>query len=349
MPLQARLDLKWVRMFEEALRLSGVTDGRTVAIVAESQSNPLLVELAELGAGLCGARPVTVMVPSAPVDTVQPIRSTGTTAAYDDYGPVLRAIAGCSLIVDVTVEGLLHSPVRMDVLKAGGQILMISNEHPEVLERCRPNPALADRVRRSLELLSGGRTMRVTSEAGTDLTVDIADAPCRGGAGFLTPDAPIAYWPAGLALCFPLPDTVNGRVVLDVGDVNLTFKRYIESSVTLEIERDRVVEIGGHGLDAVSLRSYFAAWDDPVAYTIAHVGWGLNPGASWDALMMYDKNEINGTELRAVEGNFLISTGANEFANRFTPCHFDFPMRACTIEVDGKTVVRDGRLQEPYL
>ena len=32
---------------------------------------------------------------------------------------------------------------------------------------------------------------------------------------------------------------------------------------------------------------------------------------------MYDKADLNGTELRAA-GNFLYSTGANEFAGRFT-------------------------------
>lgn len=348
MPLQSSLDLKWIRMFERAFALSGIAAGRTVAIVTESHSNPVLVELAELGAGLAGALPVTIRVPSPPIATVQPIRSTGTTAAYDAYAALLGAIAGQALIIDLTVEGLLHSPVRKEVLAAGGQIFMISNEHPEVLERCQPDPALADRVARSLALLSGGSRMRVTSTAGTDLSIDVTGAPGRGGAGFLTPDAPIAYWPAGLALCFPLPGSVHGRVVLDVGDVNLTFKRYIESPVVLEIVDDKVVEIGGDGLDAVTLRSYFAAWNDPVAYTIAHVGWGLNPGASWDALMMYDKNEVNGTELRAVEGSVLISTGANEFADRYTACHFDFPMRGCTVTVDGEMVVREGRLLPPY-
>ncbi|WP_205648678.1 peptidase M29 [Acuticoccus kandeliae] len=344
MPLEANPDVKWARMFEESFRLSGVAAGQMVAVVAESQSNPVLVNLAEMGLALCGARFVTVKVPSAPVTTVQPIRSTGTSLAYEDYAPLLAAIAGCALIVDVTVEGLLHSPVRKAVLAAGGRIYMISNEHPEVLERCRPDPALADAVAGAMTTLGEGKRMRVTSAAGTDLVAEIEGAPVRGGAGFLAPGAPIAYWPAGLALCFPLANSVNGRVVLDVGDVNLTFKRYLESRVTLVIENDVVVEILGDGLDAVTLRSYFAAWNDPLAYAIAHVGWGLNPGASWDSLMMYDKNEINGTELRAVAGSFLISTGANEFADRYTPCHFDFPMRACTVDIDGRVVVRDGRL-----
>ena len=50
---------------------------------------------------------------------------------------------------------------------------------------------------------------------------------------------------------------------------------------------------------------------------------------------MYDRRDTNGTELRAFAGNFLFSTGANEFAGRFTEGHFDIPVRNCTIALDG--------------
>ena len=59
---------------------------------------------------------------------------------------------------------------------------------------------------------------------------------------------------------------------------------------------------------------------------------------------MYDKQHVNCTELRAFAGNFLISTGVNEFANRYTTCHFDLPMRNCTIKLDGEEIVKSGRL-----
>ena len=108
---------------------------------------------------------------------------------------------------------------------------------------------------------------------------------------------------------------------------------------------DFVTNVGGNGLDARLMRDYFAAFDDPAAYATSHVGWGFNPAARYEALMMYDKADTNGTELRALAGNFLYSTGANEFAGRFTRGHFDLPMRGCTISLDGTPVVIDGVLQ----
>ena len=176
--------------------------------------------------------------------------------------------------------------------------------------------------------------------------MDLVGAPARGAAGFVEEPGKIGYWPAGLCVAFPTSRSVNGKVVLAPGDANLTFKRYIESPVTLVVESDYVTTIEGPGLDAEITRSYYEAWNDPAGYAVSHVGSGLNPRARWDAMVMYDKRDINGTELRAFEGNFLFSTRANETANRFTACHFDFPMRNCTVALDGRVIVDSGKLIE---
>ena len=132
--------------------------------------------------------------------------------------------------------------------------------------------------------------------------------------------------------------------MLDTGDVNLTFKRYLESPVRLRIADDYITDIAGDGLDAELMSSYLEAWDDTDAYAVSHVGWGMNPAARWDALTMYDRTQFNGTELRAFAGNFLYSTGANETAGRHTLGHFDLPMRNCTVTLDGNIVVEAGKL-----
>ena len=227
--------------------------------------------------------------------------------------------------------------------------MMISNEHPELLERTKPTPQLRERVVKGLAVLEAARQMRVTSDAGTDLMVDLQGAPARAAPGFVDQPGKVGDWPAGLVLCFPARGRVQGRVVLAPGDVNLTFKRYVETPVALTIENDMVTKIEGSGVDAELLRSYYSAWNDPEAYAVSHVGWGMNLGARWDALAMYDRSQINGTEQRAFEGNFLFSTGANETAERFTDCHFDYPMRNCSIELDGQRIIDHGRLVDPRL
>ena len=119
--------------------------------------------------------------------------------------------------------------------------------------------------------------------------------------------------------------------------------------VAHEVERTAAeghveAEVGHAAVDAELMRGYFAAWGDPAAYAVSHLGWGLNRRARWDAMAFYDKADFNGTELRAFAGNFLYSTGANEVAGRHTLGHFDLPVRGCTVTLDDEVVVRDGVL-----
>ena len=155
----------------------------------------------------------------------------------------------------------------------------------------------------------------------------------------------MAHWPGGIVVSFPGKKTVNGKLVLDAGDINLTFKRYLEKPVQLSIQDDYVVSIDGEGTDAELFRRYFAAWGDREAYAVSHVGWGMNPAARYESLAMYDQRDTNGTELRAFAGNFLYSTGANEYAGRHSEGHFDLPLRGCTIRLDDEVVVKKGELQ----
>jgi 2,5-dihydroxypyridine 5,6-dioxygenase len=345
--MSSAIEAKWVSCFRRTFELSGIGQGTLVAILSETLSRAVNVKLAELALLELGAQAFHVTMPTPRQAAPVPVRSTGASAALQRNPAAVRALSACEIVIDCTVEGLLHAPETPELLAAGTRIFMISNEHPEILERLMPDPALQPRVATAIEMLRKARQMRVTSAAGTDLAIDVAGAPVRGNAGYLDPAAKVAYWPGGLCLCFPKAGTVNGTLVLAPGDVNLTFKRYLETPIRLGIERDYVTAIDGDGLDAELMRSYIAAWEERDAYAVSHVGWGMNPRARWDALALYDKADLNGTELRAFAGNFLYSTGANETAGRFTRGHFDLPLRNCTIALDNEIIVDRGRLLPP--
>jgi len=193
-------------------------------------------------------------------------------------------------------------------------------------------------------MMRSSKQMHVSSAAGTDLTINLENAVVGGGWGFTTTPGTITNWPGGLCLAFPARGSVNGTLVLNTGDQNLTFKRYLEKPVRLTIEDDIVRHIEGDNLDAELMREVLAVWEDENAYATSHVGWGMNNQAKWAAMAHYDKGDHNGTEQRVFAGNFLFSTGANETAGRFTQGHFDIPMRGCSVTLDGKDVVVDGKL-----
>ena len=220
--------------------------------------------------------------------------------------------------------------------------MTISNEHPDILARLRPDPVMKDIVKTAVAACRAAGEMTITSPAGTDLKVTMTDTATVGVWGWTDRPGTLAHWPGGLVVSFPRAATCNGVIAFAPGDINLTFKRYFEGTVTCHVKDDFITEIQGGGTDARLVKTYLEGFDDPLAYATSHVGWGLNPLARYEALTMYDKADLNGTELRALAGNFLYSTGANEFAGRFTEGHFDLPMMGCTIALDGTVMVRDG-------
>jgi len=343
--LNDRVEGRWLAAFRDTFALSAITAAERVVILSETQSRPLNVELARLALEQLGVAPLTLVVPTPPQRAPVPIRSTGASQALNGQPTALAALTAATVVIDLTVEGLLHAPQLPDILAAGARVVMVSNEHPDALERLVPRAEDEQPVKAAMKRCRDARVMRVASAAGSDLEIDLGDARTGGVWGFSSRPGTVTHWPGGIVVNFPRAGAVNGHLVLDVGDINLTFKRYLTSRVTLVIENDFVVAIEGQGTDAELLRRYFAAWGDREAYGVSHVGWGLNERARYEALAMYDQRDTNGTELRAFAGNFLYSTGANEFAGRFTQGHFDLPVRNCTITLDDEVVVDAGQLR----
>jgi 2,5-dihydroxypyridine 5,6-dioxygenase len=339
-----RIEDKWIALFTRVFSLNGVQPGDVCAVLSQTQTRPELPQLAELALLRLGARPFHVVLPAQPLTAPVPVRSTGASDAIDGLAPVIAALAGCTFVADCTVEGLQHAAELPAILKGGARVLAISHEHPEILERGEPKADDEAPVREAMRRLKAAREMHVTSAAGSDLRISLQGARIGGVWGFTTRPGSLSHWPGGLVLAFPVAGSVNGVLVLDRGDVNLTFKRYLQDQVCLQVEDDHVVQIDGDNVDADLMRGYYEAWGDKSAYAVSHVGWGLNRRARWDAMTFHDKADFNGTELRAYAGNFLYSTGANEVAGRHTAGHFDLPMRGCTIALDGVPVVDAGRL-----
>jgi 2,5-dihydroxypyridine 5,6-dioxygenase len=343
--LSDRIEGKWIDAFVEIFERCAVKAGDTAAILSETQSRALNVHLAELALLRLGARPFHLVLPTPRNSHPVPVRSTGASEAIGRLKPVVTALAQAGFVVDCTVEGLMHSPETPEILKGGARIQVISNEHPEALERLRPDPALETQVRNAARMLRGSKRMTVTSAAGSNLAIDMQGAPTVGIWGWTDKPGTLAHWPGGIVVSFPKAGSVNGTLVLNRGDINLTFKRYLQAPVRLTLEQDYVTRIDGEGVDAELMRSYLESWQERDAWAVSHVGFGLNPRARYEALTMYDQRDTNGTEIRAVSGNFLFSTGANEFAGRHTAGHFDLPVMRTTITVDDTVVVRDGVLQ----
>ncbi len=339
-----RVESGWVDAFAQVFQLCAMRPDESIVVLAETQSRPVNLQLAELALGRLGLPHYRITVPTPKHPAGPIVRSSGASQALNGQAGAVAALAAADVVVDLTLEGLMHAPETAKILGGGARIMTVSNEHPEALARLVPVQDSKSHGREAVARCRAAQTMAVRSEAGTDLNVTMVGAATVGVWGWTDRPGTLAHWPGGIVVSFPAADSVSGRLVYQPGDINLTFKRYFESEVELVIRDDYVTSVNGKGADAALMREYFAGFGDGEAYATSHVGWGYNPAARYEALAMYDRRDTNCTELRALAGNFLYSTGANEFAGRFTRGHFDLPMMGCDISLDGTLVVEGGRL-----
>src|SRR6184192_3150215 len=105
--LADRIEGKWIDAFCEIFESCAVKRGDTAAILSETQSRPLNVQLAELALLRLGARPFHLVLPTPRQSERVPIRSTGASNAIQRLAPVVQALGSAGFVADLTVEGLL--------------------------------------------------------------------------------------------------------------------------------------------------------------------------------------------------------------------------------------------------
>lgn len=331
---------EWVHVLE----LSRLTSSESVVVLVGEKSRPLNVELATRAVGWMGANVFRMDVP--------PVPPRGPHGSDRTVNVGVAPIAGNTLAIDtlkradlvIDTLGLLHSPEQVEILKAGTRMLMVL-EPPEVLSRNLPEFGDKARVMAADHWLRTGKVMHVTSAAGTDIKFGIGQFGTIPEYGFADDEGHWDHWPSGFNSTFPNEGSADGVLVIDRGDMLFPFKTYVREQIRLEIRAGRITSIEG-GFEATYLQRFIDSYNDPDAYAVSHIGWGLQPKSKWTAQMMFDKGDALGMEARAFAGNFLFSTGPNSEAggSNNSKCHVDIPMAGCSVYVDDHPMVEKGRV-----
>lgn len=331
-----------VSMWCEVLDLCRLAPHEKVAVLTGEASLAQNVDAAMRAVVRQGARVVRLEVPPLPPSgPVQGERTNIQTTPVSGHAYATGILKEADLVIDLM--GLLHSPEQTEILAAGTRMLMVL-EPPEILARMMPSPDDKRRVMAGDAKLRRAKTMRVTSAAGTDLAMELGQFPTLPEYGFADEAGHWDHWPSGFVSTWPKEGSAHGRVVVDVGDMMFPFKMYVTSApIVLEIEQGAIVSIEG-GFEAKYLRRHMEAYNDPGAFAVSHVGWGLQPKARWGGLGMRDKFQSLGMDARSFYGNFLFSTGPNAEAGggNNSQCHVDIPMSGCSVSLDGEPIVVDG-------
>jgi 2,5-dihydroxypyridine 5,6-dioxygenase len=345
LPLESSVAADLVRLFRAELELCRVQRGEQVLIFCEPESNPHYAAAFFGAAGDLGADAFIVTGSALGAGA----GGSAATGRAEPRGSILDLMKQVGMIIDITIRGLLHSDLQLEILRAGTRILRI-REPVEVLRRLFPQRDVVDRVKASARVLDGGSRYHLTSLAGTDLTIERGGRVTTYQYGYADEPGRFDQWGTALVANPPLESRAQGRLVLDAGDLMFPFGRYVREPVALEVENGRIVRVTG-GLEARLFEDDLRRAGDPDARAISHVGWGCDPRADWNILNRVAAQGVAGVETRSYYGALLIAFGANADlggANR-TRAHYDLALRGVSYEVDGTTVLDAGRFALPEL
>ena len=325
-----------VSLFRKELEFCKVKDKETVVLFTEPRFDQAYPAAFVAASKELGADVFTLLVPSLR-DPRVPFPGKAVT----------ESLKQADLVVDMTqLPGLtspfLYTDATNEILSAGSRIIMV-NHAVDVLRRLFPDPRTGRRSRAGAEFLKNVETIRVTSAAGTDLTLSKKDRPSAYQQGYADQPGQWDHWPSAQVLCAPLEDSSNGTLVLNTGDWVVNFDRMISDPVTIKIKNGRATDIQG-GSEAVHLREWFRSWNDEWAYGVSHIGWGCEDRAIWGASII-DVESYYANTLIAFGSNFTMDFGGK---NR-SLAHMDIGLRNCDFYADDNLITSKGKIVQDTL
>jgi len=329
-----------LELFRRELELCNVQPGETIGIYTEGGERAAYAEAWATAAVVLGASPFLLDMPAQPPATLAELGSSSGGCGLADNAAAVAAFEAADLLIDLA--SLLHTPEQEAIVRSGTRMLMCI-EPVDVLERLFPTARLRAEALASEELLGAARTMRMASDAGTEITYELGDyvALCQYGCA----DAPGRWDHFGSALVGQVPNEgrADGVVVLAPGDMVFPFRRYLGEPVRMVVRDGYVTAIEG-GFEATFLRDYYASYGDPAGYQISHLNWGLDQRARWDAIASGTGGI--GMDARSLRGGVTFSTGPNHHhgGDNHSKCHVDMALRDCSLWLDDRLVIDAGRL-----
>jgi 2,5-dihydroxypyridine 5,6-dioxygenase len=324
-------------LFRKELELCGLGPGQTVAVLSEGSQLRDYAEASLSAARALGADIIDVNIPSeTTVDANERLSNIGQNG-LSKHPWAMDACLRADMVIDHMLLLFSHEQVAMQ--KAGTRVLLVV-EPVEILQRLFPDRGLRACVEAAERRLLQARTLRFTNKVGSDVTYVLDNRAILSEYGYTDAPGRWDHWPGGFIATIGRRGGVEGRVVMDRGDILFPLKTFVDEPIEFAISGGMVQEING-GEQADMLRRLMAEYNDPRANALSHIGWGLNPACIWDPTL-----PGIGMDGRAHYGNVLFSLGPDtEFGgDNDTACHLDLPMRNCTLWLDDELIVEAGEV-----
>jgi leucyl aminopeptidase (aminopeptidase T) len=245
---------------------------------------------------------------------------------------VAKFMKDFDVLIIPTSKSMSHTIARREACEAGARCVTLPGILEDTMERTL-NADYQEIARRSIklaELVNQGGTAKVTTPAGTDISMSIEGRECHADTGLVHHPGDFSNLPAGEAYIAPVEGTANGIIMVDgamVGKVKKPIKIVVKDGFATRITGDKSAE---------ELERMLEPFGHP-GRNVAELGIGTNHKAQIVGSVLEDE-KVLGTVHMALGDNK--SMGGNVSVQS----HLDGILLKPTLWIDDKKIMENGKL-----
>jgi 2,5-dihydroxypyridine 5,6-dioxygenase len=257
---------------------------------------------------------------------------------------VAEAMKNTDAIFALTTKSILHTTAAHEARAAGVRTMMLpagsgvgfTNDYiyrvmPKSIKEVEDIAQLTNRIG---QFFKNGRTVKITTKRGTELTLNVGQLKMSFNDGYCDKPGIMQFIPSGQLAIGVDPGSANGKLVSDVSISRVSAP--LTQPITFMIKDGFVTSIEG-GKEAEEFKKIIKSQNDPNAYLICEVGLGMNPKA---------KAGCDTLENEHIYGGGHIGFGQNDTFGGKVRCannwHVDTCFLDATMWIDGQKIVEDG-------
>jgi len=238
------------------------------------------------------------------------------------------------VVICVTSKSLTHTAARREACARGARVGTMPGITEDMMLRCMnaDYQAIAQRCYRLVEILENGNELRVTTSAGTDITLYRGNRKPHASTGLLPNPGDWGNLPSGETYFAPMEGTSQGVIVFDGSMAGIG---KLKQSIRIMVRDGYAVEITG-GPEAEKLNALVDKHGQ-VARNIAEFGIGTNDQAKISGLILEDE-KVMGTVHIALGDNVSMGGAIS------VQSHLDGLIKKSTVYLDGRVIMEKGKL-----
>jgi len=189
-------------------------------------------------------------------------------------------------------------------------------------------------VEKMSSLFTDARTARLTTSAGTDLSMELGNRKGNSEKGFCRKPGEVCGPPNIESNIAPIEETANGKIVCDASVIHPDIRK-LDEHIIFMVKNGFVVNIDGGGKSKI-MKEILENAKDSTVFNIAELGIGFNPKAKIIGFMTEDEGCL---------GTAHIGLGDNHTrqGNVTSPLHIDLVLKNPTLFLDNKLVINNSK------